>query len=49
MEADVVLLNGLGLDPGLDHMNAMAMLDNAKAESLEVGPYSPLSCQDDLP
>jgi saccharopine dehydrogenase-like NADP-dependent oxidoreductase len=32
----LVLLNEMGLDPGIDHMSAMQLLDNLKAEGAEV-------------
>ncbi len=28
MEADIIILNELGLDPGIDHMSAMRIIDN---------------------
>jgi saccharopine dehydrogenase-like NADP-dependent oxidoreductase len=35
-ETDVVILNEIGLDPGIDHMSAMKMIDEIKAEGGKV-------------
>lgn len=35
-EADVTLLNEMGVDPGIDHMTAMAMFDSAREQGLTV-------------
>lgn len=32
VEKDIVLMNEMGLDPGIDHMSAMQMIDNVRRE-----------------
>jgi saccharopine dehydrogenase-like NADP-dependent oxidoreductase len=36
IKADIILLNECGLDPGIDHMSAMHIIDHIKAEGSEV-------------
>lgn len=36
LEADVLFLNEIGLDPGIDHMSAMEMRDRFAAEGKRV-------------
>ncbi|KAI8048729.1 Saccharopine dehydrogenase-domain-containing protein [Syncephalis plumigaleata] len=39
-EADVVILNEIGLDPGIDHMSAMKMIDEIKAEGGKIRGFT---------
>ena len=45
--AGVVLLNEVGLDPGIDHMSAMRLIDRARAEGARVLSFT--SCCGGLP
>lgn len=33
---DIILMNEMGLDPGIDHMSAMQMLDDARSQGAEI-------------
>jgi saccharopine dehydrogenase-like NADP-dependent oxidoreductase len=35
-KAGIIILNELGLDPGIDHMSAMKMIDHVKSEGGKV-------------
>ena len=39
VDANVILLQELGLDPGLDHMSAVAMIEDAKLQGQSVCAY----------
>jgi saccharopine dehydrogenase-like NADP-dependent oxidoreductase len=39
-DAGIVLLNEVGLDPGIDHMSAMSIIDRVKAEGGRVASFS---------
>eukprot|EP00405_Crypthecodinium_cohnii_P014854 CAMPEP_0206444564 /NCGR_PEP_ID=MMETSP0324_2-20121206/14986_1 /ASSEMBLY_ACC=CAM_ASM_000836 /TAXON_ID=2866 /ORGANISM="Crypthecodinium cohnii, Strain Seligo" /LENGTH=1054 /DNA_ID=CAMNT_0053912609 /DNA_START=222 /DNA_END=3386 /DNA_ORIENTATION=+ len=41
-QAGVVIINEVGLDPGIDHMSAMKMVEEAKAEGSEIIKFSSL-------
>ncbi|CAE8595750.1 unnamed protein product [Polarella glacialis] len=41
-EAGVLLLNEVGLDPGIDHLSAMRMIDSAKAAGSKIIRFSSL-------
>src|SRR5437762_5341453 len=36
LKADIILLNECGLDPGIDHMSAMQIIDKVKSEGKEI-------------
>lgn len=38
-KAGIVLLNEMGLDPGIDHMSAMQIIDRLKAEGAEITSF----------
>lgn len=38
-KAGIVLLNEMGLDPGIDHMSAMQIIDKLKAEGAEITSF----------
>lgn len=38
--ADVVLLNEIGLDPGIDHLSAMSLIDRLKAQGKHVTHFT---------
>lgn len=38
-KAGIVLLNEMGLDPGIDHMSAMQIIDQLKAEGAEITSF----------
>lgn len=38
-KAGIVLLNEIGLDPGIDHMSAMQIIDKLKAEGAEITSF----------
>jgi saccharopine dehydrogenase-like NADP-dependent oxidoreductase len=39
LEKDIILLNEMGLDPGIDHLSAMAILDNLRAKGAEITAF----------
>ena len=42
VEADITVLNECGLDPGMDHMSAMRLIDSVKARGGKVTSFSSL-------
>lgn len=38
-EKGVILFNEMGLDPGMDHMSAMKVIDEAKAKGAKVTSF----------
>ncbi len=39
-EAGIVIMNEMGLDPGIDHMLAMECIDQAKADGCTVSQHT---------
>ncbi|KAL1942345.1 hypothetical protein VTO73DRAFT_6409 [Trametes versicolor] len=40
VEADVLLMNEIGLDPGIDHCSAMALLESLRAQGKEIVSFT---------
>ncbi|KAH9846018.1 Saccharopine dehydrogenase-domain-containing protein [Lenzites betulinus] len=40
VQADVVLMNEIGLDPGIDHCSAMSLLDSLRAQGKEIVSFT---------
>ena len=38
--ADVVLMNEIGLDPGIDHCSALSLLDSLRAQGKEIVSFT---------
>lgn len=44
-DADVLIMNEVGLDPGIDHMSAMKIIDEAKHQGKKVFTKSTHTCK----
>ena len=40
MQADVLLMNEIGLDPGIDHCSAMSLIDSLRAQNKEIVSFT---------
>ena len=40
LQANVLLLNEIGLDPGIDHCSAISLIDNLKAQGREIVSFT---------